>query len=128
MDIQSFLILEEALHLFRDSGYSLQEMKGRSAGVYLGGRGGSMPDENRLEACKNPIVATGPNYLAANLSQFFDLKGPSLVLDTACSSALVGMNMAIQALSCGEIDSAVVGESVCWNPVKPTGCSNFAIC
>ncbi|MFG3445222.1 beta-ketoacyl synthase N-terminal-like domain-containing protein [Bacillus velezensis] len=109
MDIQSFLILEEALHLFRDSGYSLQEMKGRSAGVYLGGRGGSMPDENRLKHAKNPIVAAGPNYLAANLSQFFDLKGPSLVLDTACSSALVGMNMAIQALSCGEIDSAVVG-------------------
>ena len=52
MDIQSFLILEEALHLFRDSGYSLQEMKGRSAGVYLGGRGGSMPDENRLKHAK----------------------------------------------------------------------------
>jgi acyl transferase domain-containing protein len=51
----------------------------------------------------------GQNYLAANISQFFDLRGPSLVLDTACSSALVGMNMAIQALHSGEIDSALVG-------------------
>ncbi|NEU03197.1 hypothetical protein G3563_30220, partial [Escherichia coli] len=44
-----------------------------------------------------------------NLSQFFDVRGPSVVVDTACSSALVGMNMAIQALRGGDIQSAIVG-------------------
>ncbi len=37
------------------------------------------------------------------------MRGPSVVLDTACSSALVGMNMAVQALVTGEIKAAVVG-------------------
>jgi acyl transferase domain-containing protein len=47
--------------------------------------------------------------MSANISRFFDLRGPSLVIDTACSSALVAMNMAIQALQNNEIEAAVVG-------------------
>jgi len=51
----------------------------------------------------------GPNYLATNISRFFDLNGPSMVIDTACSSALVAMSMAMQSLKSGEIESALVG-------------------
>ncbi|MCF2437407.1 hypothetical protein LV779_39150 [Streptomyces thinghirensis] len=40
--------------------------------------------------------------------QFFDFRGPSLVVDTACSSALVAMDMAVQALRAGTVESAVV--------------------
>jgi polyketide synthase PksJ len=53
-------------------------------------------------------MVTGQNYLAANVSQFFDFQGPSLVVDTACSSALVAMDMAVRALRAGDIESAVV--------------------
>ncbi|TCS93647.1 SDR family NAD(P)-dependent oxidoreductase [Hazenella coriacea] len=109
MDPQALAVLEQCLYLWYHSGYSHHEIKGRPIGVYLGGRSQHKPNESQLLQVRNPIVATGQNYLATNISQFFDLRGPSVVLDTACSSSLVGMNMAIQALRSGEIESAVVG-------------------
>ncbi|MEU0008016.1 beta-ketoacyl synthase N-terminal-like domain-containing protein [Streptomyces sp. NPDC006314] len=73
-----------------------------------GGRATHTPDPARLERAKNPVVVTGQNYLAANVSQFFDLRGPSVVIDTACSSSLVAMDMAVQALRTGDTEAAVV--------------------
>jgi len=109
MDPQALLVLEECLKLFYNAGYSHQELRGEVIGVYIGARSQHQPGEARITKARNPVVATGQNYLAANISQFFDLRGPSLVIDTACSSALVGMNMAVQALKAGEIEAAVVG-------------------
>lgn len=109
MDPQAFLVLEETLKLFHHAGYTPAELKGKPVGIYLGGRSNHSPGPGRLARMRNPIIAVGQNYLSANVSQFFDLRGPSLVIDTACSSALVGMNMAIQALQHGEIEAAVVG-------------------
>jgi acyl transferase domain-containing protein/acyl carrier protein/NAD(P)-dependent dehydrogenase (short-subunit alcohol dehydrogenase family) len=109
MDPQALMVLEESLKLWYHAGYSHKEIKGKSVGVYLGARSQHQPDQVNLRQARNPIVAAGQNYLAANISQFFDLRGPSLVVDTACSSALVGMHMAIQALRSGEIDAALVG-------------------
>jgi len=108
MDPQALLVLEESLNLFYHAGYTLEEIKGKATGVYLGARSQHRVDASDLYQARNPIVAA-QNYLATHISQFFDLKGPSLVIDTACSSALVGMNFAIQSLLNGEIDSAVVG-------------------
>ncbi|WP_446476152.1 amino acid adenylation domain-containing protein [Bacillus velezensis] len=109
MDPQALAALEECLNLWYHAGYTPDEIKGEAIGVYLGGRSRHKPGEEKLLDAKNPIVALGQNYLAANLSQYFDMRGPSVVLDTACSSALVGMNMAVQALVTGEIKAAVVG-------------------
>lgn len=109
MDPQSLVVLEQCLNLWYHAGYAHEEVKGKAIGVYLGGRSQHRPTEESLQHVRNPIAAMGQNYMAANVSQFFDLRGPSVVLDTACSSALVGMNMAIQALHSGEIESAVVG-------------------
>ena len=108
MDPQALLVLEESLNLFYHAGYTLEEIKGGMTGVYLGARSQHRVDEADLYHARNPIVAA-PNYLATHISQFFDLKGPSLVVDTACSSALVAMYFAIQSLLSGEINSAVVG-------------------
>ncbi len=109
MDPQALLVLEESLKAWHHAGYSLAELQGRPVGVYLGGRARYQPGEAGLDKTRNPIVVVGQNYLAANVSQFFDLRGPSLVVDTACSSALVGMHMALQALVSGEVEAALVG-------------------
>lgn len=109
MDPQALAVLEESLKLWYHAGYTEKDVKGMRAGVYIGGRSQHKPDPSSLSKARNPIVAGGQNYLAANISQFFDLRGPSIVLDTACSSALVGLNMAIQALRSGDIEAAVVG-------------------
>jgi polyketide synthase PksL len=109
IDPQARLLLEESLKVWYHAGYTHMECKGKPVGVYLGGRSQHRPDEISLAQVRNPIMAVGQNYLAANISHFFDLRGPSLVVDTACSSALVAMKTAIQALRDGEVESALVG-------------------
>ncbi|PQP85561.1 hypothetical protein CPT76_35625 [Paenibacillus sp. AR247] len=109
MDPQARMLLEESVKLICHAGYTLQEVKGKRYGVYLGARTQHSPEASALMQARNPIVAVGQNYLAANISQFLDFRGPSLVVDTACSSSLVGLHMAVQALKSGDIQGAVVG-------------------
>ncbi|MBA2649829.1 MAG: SDR family NAD(P)-dependent oxidoreductase [Legionella sp.] len=109
MDPQAILLLKESLKTIYHSGYTLQEVNGQKTGVYIGGRSNHAVGHKMLEKTRNPIMVLGQNYLSANISQFFNFQGPSLVIDTACSSALVGMNMAIEALLANKIQSALVG-------------------
>lgn len=81
----------------------------------------------------------GCNAIAANrVSYFFDLHGPSVVVDTACSSTMVGFHQAVQDLQSGEAEMAVVnGSNLLLNPdvfvhmselgfLSPTGrCRSF---
>ncbi|WP_455872390.1 beta-ketoacyl synthase N-terminal-like domain-containing protein [Serratia proteamaculans] len=108
MDPQALVLLEESLNVIYHAGYTHHELAGMNVGVYIGARGQQV-NLSKIEHCRNPIMAVGQNYLAANISQFFNLRGPSLVIDTACSSSLVGMNMAVEAMCAGTIDSALVG-------------------
>ncbi|HEX5758690.1 MAG TPA: type I polyketide synthase [Thermoanaerobaculia bacterium] len=62
----------------------------------------------------------GANSLVANrISYCFDLKGPSLAVDTACSGSLVAIHLACQSLWSGESDAALAG-GVMLN-LKPDG-------
>jgi acyl transferase domain-containing protein len=49
--------------------------------------------------------------LANRISYFFDLRGPSITLDTACSSGLVAVHEACKAIRGGEVTRALVGGS-----------------
>jgi acyl transferase domain-containing protein/acyl carrier protein len=109
LDPQALIVLEESLSALCHAGYSLKEVKGARMGVYIGARSSHRPDAEALLQAKNPILAVGQNYLATNISRCFDLRGPSLVVDTACSSALVATSLAVQALRAGDIEAALVG-------------------
>ncbi|WP_338682040.1 amino acid adenylation domain-containing protein [Streptomyces acidiscabies] len=109
MDPQALVLLEETLFALADAGYAPADVKGQEVGVYVGARSRHLPDDETLSRTRNPIVAVGQNYLAANVSRFFDLRGPSVVVDTACSSALVALHSAAQALRDGDAAAAVVG-------------------
>lgn len=47
--------------------------------------------------------------MAANrISHFYDLRGPSVTIDTACSTTLTALHLACASLRAGDSDTAIV--------------------
>jgi acyl transferase domain-containing protein len=109
MDPQARLILEESLKAIYDAGYNHQELSGMNIGVYVGARAGHHLDFDAILRANNPILGVGQNYLATNISRFFNFTGPSLVLDTACSSGLTALSLAQELLKNRKLDMAMIG-------------------
>ena len=112
MDPQQRLLLELSWELFENAGIPPSRLRGAECGVYIGIA--SADYSYRLAEDLSVIdatVATGNTAsIAANrLSYFYDLRGPSMAIDTACSSALVAFHQACQAIRAGEITHALTG-------------------
>ncbi|KUO04715.1 type I polyketide synthase [Streptomyces caeruleatus] len=114
VDPQHRLVLEVVWEALEHAGIAPDSLRGSRTGVFVG-MGGS--DYERLTASGGDVAgldgytATGgaQNFAANRVSYVLGLEGPSLVVDTACSSALVALHLACQALRAGECDSALVG-------------------
>lgn len=62
-----------------------------------------------IQSHTNVLVDNINNMLAARISHEYNFKGPSLAVDTACSSALVTIHMACEAIKSKECDMAIAG-------------------
>lgn len=102
---QCLEVTEEAFH---NAGYDKKAVSGKKAGVYIGARVSTFGSQLN-HFIKDSIVGTGQNFVAANISHFYNLKGPSMVIDSACSSSLTSIHLACQSLLTGETEMAVAG-------------------
>ena len=59
----------------------------------------------------NCAIGVGRSIMANRLSYFFNLRGPSITIDTACSGSLVGLDLACRLLHSGEVSAAIVATS-----------------
>ena len=112
MDPQQRLLLELVWHAFEDAGIPPGRLAGSATGVYVGASATDYSDLRLGDpAGADSYFMTGNtlSILANRISYIFDLRGPSMTLDTACSSSLVALHNACQALSAGQISTAVVG-------------------
>ncbi len=112
MDPQQRLLLTLSWEALESAGIPASQLKASKTGVFVGIA--SYDYVHRLAddmAASDSKTATGnAGSIAANrLSYFYDLKGPSLSVDTACSSALVAFHTACQSIRAGESDCAMVG-------------------
>jgi thioester reductase-like protein len=113
MDPQQRLLLETAWEALEDAGQVPERLAGTRAGVFIGISSRDYADMQSRpgERSKNPYIAQGSAAsIAANrISYFLDLRGPSLAVDTACSSALAAVHLACQSLWRKESSVALVG-------------------
>nr|ADN68479.1 SorD [Sorangium cellulosum] len=110
MDPQQRLFLQESWRALEDAGYAGPSIEGRRCGVYVGFNGGDYPQLFvGLPPCPDAMLGSASSILSARIAYFLDLKGPAMTIDAACSSSLVTMHLACQALRGGEIDLALAG-------------------
>ena len=138
MDPQQRLLLEMAWEAIESGGQIPSRLEGRNCAVYVGISSteyGSI-QQNDPEAMNAYLMLGATLSIAANrLSYQFDLRGPSMAIDTACSSAMVALNEALNALWAGRCDMALVGGiSLLLTPLpfvgfaKATMLSDYGLC
>ncbi|HXH38509.1 MAG TPA: type I polyketide synthase [Thermoanaerobaculia bacterium] len=115
MDPQHRLFLQESYKAFEDSGYSSNTLSNTKCGVYLGISTSdylSLISRNGVQSA--PVTSNSYSIAAARIAYHLNLKGPAIAVDTACSSALVAIHLAAQALMSREIDMALAGGVSLW--------------
>jgi acyl transferase domain-containing protein len=105
LDPQQRLLLMTAWDALEDAGQRPDLLAGSRTGVFVGNARADYL-ELALRRGQESITATHLNnfrsLLSARLSHFFDFRGPSVVVDTACSASLVAVHQAVQSLRAGE--------------------------
>ncbi|MBW4084439.1 SDR family NAD(P)-dependent oxidoreductase [Paenibacillus sp. S150] len=110
MDPQQRLFLEVVWGLFEDAGYKPENIDPKT-GVFVGVISTDFAQYLNQQAVngKTPYRWGDAYQIANRISYFFNFKGPSLSLDTACSSSGTALHLACQSLMSKESRTAVVG-------------------
>jgi len=112
MDPQQRLLLEMSYEALAYAGIAPDALEGAAAGVYIGAWS---HDYERLQieqgAGWDAYSSTGNSLsITANrISYHLDLLGPSLAMDSACSSSLAAIHLGTQDLRSWEVDLALIG-------------------
>jgi acyl transferase domain-containing protein/acyl carrier protein len=112
MDPQQRLLLEVGWEAIEDAGLPIENLSRSRTGVFVGLWTSDYEVEMLRARSEIDLYMTtgGSNYSAAGrMSYLFDLQGPSLVADTACSTSLVTAHLACQSLRSGESELALAG-------------------
>ncbi|KAL3474076.1 lovastatin nonaketide synthase [Aspergillus californicus] len=116
IDPQQRLLLETVYEGLESSGLTLEGLQGSSTAVY-----GDID-------CAPTYAGTGTarSIHSNRISYFFDWHGPSMTIDTACSSSMMALHLAMQSLRSGDSQVAVAcGASLIISPQNYVILSNL---
>ncbi|MFF4443549.1 beta-ketoacyl synthase N-terminal-like domain-containing protein [Streptomyces sp. NPDC001502] len=116
IDPQHRLLLETAWQALERAGYPAGSFEGRT-GVFAGTSGSGYLRERiahdgadgRISDEIQVAIGNDPGMLALRVSYKLGLTGPSFTVQSACSSSLVGVHLAVQSLLGRECDLALAG-------------------
>ena len=112
MDPQQRIQLEITYEALENAGIPLDSMKGSNTSVFVASFTHdyeNMMYKDTTSMPKYGMTGVGQAILSNRLSYVFDLKGPSVTLDTGCSGSLVALHQACQSLRSGESSMSLVG-------------------
>jgi acyl transferase domain-containing protein len=115
IDPQQRVFLECAWEVLESAGYDPRTYSG-SIGVYGGSNineyllNNILPHRGRIQLDDlSTIMGFDKDYLTTRVSYKLGLRGPSVVVQTACSTSLVAVHLAADALLAGQCDMALAG-------------------
>ncbi|WP_280314431.1 polyketide synthase Pks13 [Nocardia wallacei] len=121
VDPQQRLMMELTWEALEHARIPASELKGQPVGVFIGSSGndfmflaamaaGAPVDANTpATAAAYGITGSVSSIIPNRVSYFYDFRGPSVSVDSACSSTLVAVHEAVQALRSGDADVALAG-------------------
>lgn len=118
IDPQERLFLEESWKALEDAGYQRKDFYAKGSdfarsqvGVYAGVMYGEyqLYGPEMTQAGIPAAFAGNPASIANRVSYVFNLHGPSMTIDTMCSSSLTGIHLACQDLKLGRTHLAIAG-------------------
>lgn len=114
LDATQRKLLEYTYEAFEDAGDTRENVSGSRTSVFVS----DICFDNYLTQTRDwdysgKYSATGsfPNMLCNRLHYIFNLKGPSLLINSACTSAMYALHLAITSMRNGDCDSAIVAGS-----------------
>ncbi len=116
MDPQHRVFMETAWEALENAGYD-PGSAGGTVGVYAGSSTSyylfrnvlSNPEVVEAVGTFQAMLGNGKDFLATRAAHRLNLRGPALNVQTGCSTGLVSIHLACQALISGECDVAVAG-------------------
>ena len=112
MDPQQRLLLTQAWRLLEDAAIAPRSLSGSDTGVFIGTADtgyGRLLAEAGTEIEGHSMTGLAPSLGPNRISYHFNFHGPSVAVETACSSALVAVNRAVEAIQAGHCRLAMAG-------------------
>ncbi|MEM8860802.1 MAG: beta-ketoacyl synthase N-terminal-like domain-containing protein, partial [Chloroflexota bacterium] len=131
LDPQQRVWFETAWHALENAGYS-PDKENRPIGVFAGSYMNGyllhnlLPNREEMEQfvrVQDPqsfmhMINNEKDYMPTKTSHLFNLKGPSINVQTACSTSLVAISLACQSIQNGDCDMALAGGVSVFIPQK----------
>ncbi|HEX6101218.1 MAG TPA: alpha/beta fold hydrolase [Thermoanaerobaculia bacterium] len=112
MDPQQRLLLEATWETLENAGYAPGSLSGRNVGVFIGAEKHDYLHIISASGCPlDGYINTGNAHsiLANRLSHYYNWKGPSSAIDTACASSFSAIFEAVNSIRSGQSEMALAG-------------------
>jgi acyl transferase domain-containing protein len=114
IDPQHRLLLEVSWEAMENAALNIEMLKGSKTGVFIGissceYANAELYSGDATDITPYSMVGASLGSAAGRVSYFYDFKGPAVTCDTACSSSISALNMAVDSLRNNQCNMAIVG-------------------
>ncbi len=114
IDPQQRLLLQTTFESIEDAGDKLHQLRDTNTAVFMSTFTNDYWDiqvgqESRYDISPHTPMGSSLTAIANRISYFYNLRGPSVSIDTACSGSLVAIHLACQSIWNGSAEAAFAG-------------------
>lgn len=112
LDPQQRLVLEVVWETIENAGMAMKNLAGSNTGVFVGACKAEyweLQKNTSTGFTSRSVTGSDLGMIPNRVSYTFDFRGPSILVDTLCSSSLVSIHSACQSIRSGDCDMALAG-------------------